>query len=430
MFQERLAVAPDGAGRLEIGLVSSLHKLSSGEWEELTRGLGLFLSRPYLLAIEEATDTRPMYLTARDGWGQLVGGLPCYLWDGSPDPGMDTYEPYRIGARWRLSRRAREALWRPTLVVGSRSGYQTPLAVRGGRDLDGGLVVARLATEVAQLAEGLGAQSVGWMWLRPTAASQLLPSLRRSEDLVLAGPSCSIPIRWSSFDGYLRHLSSQRRRSARRELELFSVSGMTIEQARLSECLEEVAPLGASLQRRYGHEVSAAELAKELSFQARHLDQASVVLLCRRGGRLVAFTLLYRWDDTLYARLAGFDYEHVAGSAAYFNLAFYQPIRLAIETGATSLHLGMASWQAKALRGAEFEPQWIVVWPPPRTSGAWRRAAARESANGGQARWWASTFPAQVDPTTDWRWTVEGLRRGPSEGGHAAGAPAWEALVS
>lgn len=428
MFQERLVAAPDGAGSVSIGRVSSLHDLPSGEWEELTRGLGLFLSRPYLLAIEEATATRPMYLLARDAGGQLVGGLPCYLWDGSPDPGMDTYEPYRMGARWRLSRRAREALWRPTLVVGSRSGYQTPLAICGGHHLDRGRVVARLAREVALLAEGLGAQSVGWMWLRPTAASQLLPNLRRSEDLVLAGPSCSIPIRWSSFDGYLRHLSSQRRRSARREAALFSASGMTIERAHLSECLEEVAPLGASLQLRYGHQVSAAELAKELSAQARHLDQESVVLLCRRDGRLVAFTLLYRWDDTLYARLAGFDYEQVAGSAAYFNLAFYEPVQLAIETGATSLHLGMASWKPKAFRGAVFEPQWIVVWPPPRISGAWRRAAKREAAQGEPARWFASTFPAQVELSTDWRWTVEGLRRGPGEGGDAAGTPTQEVL--
>ncbi len=401
---------------IEDGLARSLTELLPGEWAKLAAGCGLYASEPYLLAVERACRTASYYILLRDGEGRLGAGLPCYLWSGEPDPGLDHYEPFQMGGRWALSRRAREHLWRPTLLVGSRSGYRSSFVIAPWLEEQRQAVAWALAQKVAELAERLGAASVGWMWLEPQTASDLAVNLNNPEDLVLAGPNCSIPIPQSSFASYLQQLSSSRRKSARREMERFSASGLTVERCPLSHCLEELAPLAVNLQRRYGHRTSPGDLLRELSAQAERLDDQSLVLVCRRDGTALAFTLLYRWEDTLYGRMAGFEYDRLRGSCAYFNLAFYEPIRAAVEMGVDRYHLGMAAWQTKVLRGAELEPAWIAVWAPGRVRGAWRRMARSRWGHDEDAGFWSEQFPGMVKPGEDWRWTVAGLRDHASAG--------------
>lgn len=408
MFRE-LVDTPPAASELRAEQRSSLRELAPGEWAAMARNLGLFASEPFLLAVERSATAPTTYILLRDAEGRLRAGLPCYLWEGAPDPGLDHYEPFRMGGRWILSKRAREQLWRPTLLVGSRSGYRTsfvldPSWVGGAEQL-----VTRLAQEVAALADRTGAQSVGWMWLTPESAAQLAGCLRFPEDLLLAGPNCSIPLPPPSFEGYLGRLSCSRRKSARREMQRFASSGLVVEHRRLSECADELAPLAVNLQRRYGHQPDQSTLSAELQVQAELLDDQSIVLLCRDQGRAVGFSLLYRWEEVLYGRMAGFDYQAVGRSDAYFNLAFYDPVRLGYELEMRRYHLGMAAWKAKVMRGATLEPAWILVWPPPRVRGPWRRVISQRTAPGAMAAWWAREFPAQVDLTGDWRWTLGGL---------------------
>ncbi len=408
MFRELVDPHPAGPA-LRAERRSSLTELAPGEWSLLARNLGLFASEPYLCAVERSSFAPTTYLLLRDGTGRLRAGIPCYLWDGGLDPALDNYEPFRMGGRWVLSKRARQELWRPTLLVGSRSGYRTSFIL--DQNWEGGTVelVTRLAQEVAVLAEEVGAQSVGWMWLSPNAASHVARCLEFPEDLVLGGPNCSIPLPAPSFQRYLEGLSSSRRKSARREMQRFATSGLTVERRLLSECAEEVVPLAANLQRRYGHQTDSAVLSAELRVQSELLDQRSTVLVCRDRGRAVGFSLLYRWEDVLYGRMAGFDYQTGGRAGAYFNLAFYEPIRLGYELGVGRYHLGMAAWQAKVMRGAILEPAWILVWPPPRVRGPWRRAIARRRGTPGEAEWWAEQFPGQIDLASDWRWTYSGL---------------------
>ncbi len=336
-----------------------------------------------------------------------MAGLPTYFWEGQRDPGLDHYEPFGSGARWVLGRRARAALWRPTLIVGSRSGYATELALDPSWEPRRSEVWARLLAAVAERAEELGAASLGVMWLTSETASALAPCLRRSQDLVLAGPNSSIEIAWDSFEGYLSWLRHSRRRSALRERARFAASGLGLELTDLGSSLTELAPLALRLQERHGHSFSAPEMLAQLRAQARELNSESRVLLCRRRGRAVGFSLLYSWGGRLYGRLAGFDYEETLGSDAYFNLAFYEPLELALREGLRSFHLGMATWAAKALRGAAFDPAWILVCPPGRVRGVWSRARSGRDLD--DARWWQGRFPQQVDPARDWRWTRAGL---------------------
>jgi predicted N-acyltransferase len=406
LFRELFRL-PDESEALDANWTSSLTEVDRREWDQISQECGLYLSYPFLLAVEESEATPASYLLLRDGKGSLVAGLPVYRWDGSPDPGLDHYEPFGSGARWVLSRRARPRPWLPTLLVGSRAGYSTEFAVHPDWSQTRGSVVARLLAGAAELAEATGSASLGVMWLTSAAARETYPCLQRPEYLIMAGPNCAIQIGWESFEQYLAHLSHSRRHSALRELSRFQESGLEIEVSDLRSCLAELPALAARLQAKYGHASTESEIAAQLEAQARHLNSESRVLLCRRQGRLVAFSLFYRWRDRLYGRLAGFDYAATAGTDAYFNLAFYIPLQLALDENVRQLKLGMASWKAKAMRGASFDPAWTLTCPPAPVRGAFARAARRQG--DGDAEWWARQFPDRVDWHRDWRWTRAGL---------------------
>ncbi|MGH7691566.1 MAG: peptidogalycan biosysnthesis protein [Candidatus Dormibacteria bacterium] len=423
MFQELFRRPSGPAAQLGEEWVDSLDQLAPGEWAKVTEGCSLYLSYPYLSAVDQVGSTTSAYLTLRDQSGELVAGLPTYRWEGSADPGLDHYEPFAAGAQWVLGRRARAAPWRPTLIAGTRSGYYTEFAVHPAWGGHREQVVASLLRSAARRADHLGMASLGVMWLPSRAAREAATALTRPEYLILAGPNCAIDIEWDSLDGYLAQLSWSRRRSARRELECFRESGLTVETAQLGSCLDELAPLAVALQRKYHHAVSTATVRDELAAQARRLDGASRVLLCRERGRLVGFALFYSWEGTLYGRLAGFDYDRSTASAAYFNLAFYLPLQLALDERLGRLHLGMASWRTKVLRGAALDPAWTLACPPNPVRGAWLRAVRAQG--DGPSRWWAEQFPRQVNSPLDWRWTMAGLTGAevrPATSGGARGA--------
>ncbi|MFZ0995130.1 MAG: GNAT family N-acetyltransferase [Candidatus Dormiibacterota bacterium] len=407
MFRE-LFRSPDGeTGALTAEWIESLTALDRREWDQISQQCALYLSYPFLLAIEESEATPCSYLLLRAAEGQLVAGLPTYRWDGSPDPGLDHYEPFASGARWVLGRRARRQPWIPTLLVGSRAGYSTEFAIHPDWSQRRGSVVGRLLAGAAERAETVGSASLGVMWMTSAAAQEAYPCLRRPEYLILAGPNCAIEIEWDSFDQYLGSLSHSRRHSAIRERQRFRESGLEIEVSDLRSCLDQLPALAAKLQAKYGHAATEGEIAAQLEAQARHLNAESRVLLCRRQGRLVAFSLFYRWRDRLYGRLAGFDYAATAGADAYFNLAFYLPLQLALDENVKQLKLGMASWKAKVMRGASFDPTWTLACPPGPVRGAWARVAKGQG--DGAAEWWAGQFPGRVNWREDWRWTRAGL---------------------
>jgi predicted N-acyltransferase len=169
-------------------------------------------------------------------------------------------------------------------------------------------------------------------------------------------------VRWQSFDGYLGSLWHKRRREVRSELRAFETSGMevvVVDGSRLGELLDELAPLFANLQRRYGHGGGVAEARETIDWVRQHLCPLTRVVLINEAGRTVAFHLLYELDGTLYCYLTGQTYEpSVQEAGAYFQAVYYKPIELAIQWGIRRIDFGNESYEAKLWRGCE--PEWAL----------------------------------------------------------------------
>jgi hypothetical protein len=93
------------------------------------------------------------------------------------------------------------------------------------------------------------------------------------------------------------------------------------------------------------------------------LGERAFLITARTQRRLVGYCLLISWEDTLYARLAGFDYRLLRDAYEYFNLVIYEPIMLAYRRGLRYMHLGTGAPAAKRRRGAELTALWMIDIP-------------------------------------------------------------------
>jgi predicted N-acyltransferase len=217
----------------------------------------------------------------------------------------------------------------------------------------------------------------------------------------LIGADTVLPVRWSALEEYVAWLKQSRRAKVRRDRRRFASYPGEVAVERLGDCIEQAAPLLAELQQRYGLVDTADDMRRYLARQAAELDDRSVVFAWRAEGRLLGFALFFELDGVLYARSVGFDAPYV-GSGAYFSVAFYEPLRYAIERGLRELRFGGGTYEAKLLRGACPVPLWSLVVPPADELHRWRELLA--DWNEDALEWWQHSAGPIVGPLPRETW--------------------------
>jgi hypothetical protein len=341
---------------LTVHVLGAVDEITEADWRAVTRGRGFYSSPRWLRLVEDDPWHDVWYLAVRDE-ARLLGVLPVYLATGPRQAAVDAfYDPAAVFVE--PSGAGDPARWRPALVAGGRAGYETELLLRPGlpaatrRE-----VLAAIVARLRRLAKVWGVDATAFMYLTPDAARELGPVLGARP--LLATASASVPLAGcDTFDDYLGRLGGHRRRRVRHEIQEFARGGLTIREARLSDTVGVLAPLLAEHHGRYGLAEDGAMLAAHLGRHAEHLDDLARVLLCQDGGRTVGALLAYEWEDGWYARAVGLA-DGLRG--AYFNLVYYEPIRLAVQRGAARYAVGPSTIGAKVKRGAVLEPRWSLL---------------------------------------------------------------------
>ena len=237
------------------------------------------------------------------------------------------------------------------LLAGPREGYQTHLL--GTRDAAADVVHAIRAVT------GPGQACVA-MYL-PTVDAVALHRAGATPTPVLLEADAWIEVPEGGWPAWLDELSKRRRRRINEELERFRDAGYLLEEVTLGECCEQLGTLACHTLAKYGYQTRPEDELRSLRNHVRCMgDAARTTLLRTADGRLVGFCLYYMWQDTLFIRWAGFDYDHLVGAAEYFNLVYYAQIRHAARLGLRWVHAGLQSIAAKALRRARLRPLWLV----------------------------------------------------------------------
>lgn len=352
---------------LSVSRVASLTEVGEPEWDHLVPATGFYSSWAWLLTQEAVPVT---YLLVRSG-GRLVGGLPLY--------------------RFRNSRRElyAELFGRDAdlLHAGVRTGYRSHFLTDTGLCPDEGQRVrSALVSAAAELGHEYGYDGVVFDFL----SNEGLRQLHEGADPVIAYRMADAEIYTGGADRekYLCSLPSKARRNARLEIRRFESAGWAVGRERMSSCLPEAATLLSSTQHKYGSDMDVGFIYDFLSLTAKHVDDRSVVFTCRESsdgrdssGDLVGYAMMFRWADSLYGRVVGFDYPRLRDSFEYFNLTIYQSVQYLHEHGLARLHVGPGAAEAKIRRGAVATPLWSgAIFGAGGTGGAdWRHTSECEA---------------------------------------------------
>lgn len=376
-------------GGIHVNVASSMRSVDPAEWESLTSAAGLYTSHTWLLGDEADPSAGVSYLLARNSDSTLVGALPCY-W-----PRVASSERYRLRVLFGRDDVPRS---RELVLAGGRSGYRSDVPVSARlTPAEASVVRTRLLREAAARADRDDRQAV-LLYVPANAYLQLAADVGEGAPV---SAEATIPLPGGSFADWLGELPKKRRNNVRHEIKVYDAAGWHTEVVPLRVIIDEVVPLLAALQKRYGALAVPRALAQTLARQEQAFGEDAIVFAGRQHGRLGAFALAYRYADVLHIRAAGFDYDLAPKAAcAYFNVAYYAPIVHAYETSARAVHIGVDSLHAKVLRGARLTSLWALpigwAWPEGVATGAIRRVTdALRAEIGPQA---AQYFTDAADP--------------------------------
>jgi len=355
-------------------------------WDELAGPVPLLGTRPWLHA-----------MSGRAGRPALTFGVPAGTgrpqvamygtFQAAPRPGEHFDIQYLVSAPTQLlpltdaARAARVELdapepsrWTPSLVL-MFPGYECFPVGPGGTDpatmdtLVGGLVA---------WARAAGAQTIGFLYLRPAAAALAGAAERHGFSRVPLTYSFDLPIPGPDFADYLAVLPKKRRGEVGRELRRIAAAGIELSQPPVGEVFDDLVRLRCALVRKYRGDV---DVENERAKLHRTVDEvaggAPHVFCATAGGTVLSAALFAGTDRDWTCLLTGTDYTDPRSALCYFATAYYEPVRVAAQRGVRLLRFGQGSWDAKRSRGCQ--PTLMTSWVlglDPDVAAAVRRSAA------------------------------------------------------
>jgi uncharacterized protein len=359
-----------------LSVIDRIEETGKPDWNRLADDDSFYLSYDWLRYIESERTERARYLLATDG-GVLRGALPLYRV-------LEPYRPLYRGEHFsELLGFTGEAL-----IAGPCRGFHSTLLLPGPAPVPPvppGTATDRLATlaELIDAARRLAARDgyAGLVLPYLTTGALLdvakVAGVRAAYDMAEA----EMAVVSGGFDAYLEQAPRRVRGRLRADRERFARAGWVTCERDLADCWQDAARLLDNLQRKYEHtEKQLADHERVIEGQARHMAADSVVFSAEDDGGTAGLAVFYRWRNTMFGALAGFDYDRLRDGREYFNVTMCAPLEYAAKAGVQRLHLGVASWEAKGYRGALLRPLWSAFIPAAQAAQASRASRAGEPA--------------------------------------------------
>jgi len=233
------------------------------------------------------------------------------------------------------------------------------------------IVVAKVAELMNEIAAREGIRYLCFKEFAERDVALCVPLERLGFFRANSVPRVFLPIRWTSYDAYLRDMRHGYRRPILSSLKKLGPKWRiwSDEEAPRSEgvCLRldigrVCSPTGFHelYLQVMNHTVVKLETlnAKFFEMLFEHMREDLNLLLLEHDGRILGAAILTKYHGTLTFLFVGFDYVHRDEHAVYLNL-LNGIVRHAIETGCRLLDLGQTSYWLKQRLGGQTEPMYF-----------------------------------------------------------------------
>jgi predicted N-acyltransferase len=346
-----------------IRCTETIREIPREDWDDLA-GDNILVSHAWLRTIEESStfDSRPTYLLIEEA-GRIVAGSVCERLD--RHNALFSLDKMMFG---RLAPAANRAgiSFLPALECGHSWSYGSHFLIRSGTDPEESM---ELMERLLGFVENLAVKENRAMVLTRVLDDQpeLMRLLARRGYLKTLGyPANKLKLGFSNFDEYLKSLdlfSPNSRKAVRREINKNRREGVVVEEVQDLGGIES--RLHDLLDRNFlKHNKKVIPFRRDfLSALKANLGHEAVIYSARKDGEVIGTAVLFRKNDFGYIPLVGVDEEAAGRDFTYFNLAYYKPIRDAIEWKMREFNFGIAMYDIKRRRGCSIQNTYVFYKP-------------------------------------------------------------------
>ena len=335
-------------------------------WDALAGPHDIFLTCRWLDVVE-ATAGVPMTYLWTERAGRPVAGLATAT--------ATTSVPWALGRPDVVLRNSAEAELPGAAALladigGDPSRSLMPALVAGGRHVGSTRVlrspeattedVEALVAAAETLADEAGLASVCFLYLDEQDADLAGTLDARGYLSYTTGRYSTLRVPEDGFDGYLASLPRKRRVSigAERRRMRESQARVGVESLEAAD-LPRFAELETALLAKYGIDIRPDQVLAQIRQIRDCFGDDAFAVVAHAEGAVRGFGLILRHGDHWYARQTGYDYayQESTGLPLYFEVLYYRLLEEAAAAGATVLHYGLGSEQAKRSRGCTVTEQ-------------------------------------------------------------------------
>ena len=342
--------APSAVARDELIVLGGADGLQAEEWNQLARR-GFHLHQWFTGA--ERSGWNPRHLGVQGVFG-LKTIIPAYL--------VGAGTPHDLHHRWLgpLGDVAAYAGFRLQPVLSVQAPFAHVSEPLGNSSWLSNAILHEIFYSLEQTAEWEGATAVAWPFV-DTGCDRLIDVARdRGYAVLYAGATATLRVRWPSFEEYVSSRSKDVRQMIEADIASIGSAGLRTTVTSDFECdASQMDRLHRDAFRRQNGRESpvAPHFFQQLG---RRQTPGIWAHLTWHGDRLVGTSLNLTTPERLDGTFAAFTPEH-RSSGVFFNDLCYEPLRVAIREGVSSIDLGPTALYAKVLRGAVLQRRMILI---------------------------------------------------------------------
>ncbi|MEQ8234460.1 MAG: GNAT family N-acetyltransferase [Gammaproteobacteria bacterium] len=341
---------------LSVQVLDSIHAIDAASWDALVGPAAVTRSHAYLAAVEDAaiSGCRHYYLLVRDPLGRLVAHACVQQLE------TDFAQLMPRPVRWLATCLRR---WWPRLLTARVTECATPLVAGSSLSLADpemlGPVAAALESAMRLLARRTGSTLLVLRDFENAAVPALEFLRRRGYKRVCNLPLARIHVHWRSHADYLAAMRGRYRKDLRRRLRRAARDGRAVEvntafATDAARWARQAAFVAAGTRGFKRESVNAAYYANLEGLAGATSELLTLV----RDGAVCAHGMVLADAENTVATFFG--REPGPADGEWFQL-MNAVVAGAIERGSRRIDLGLGSYEAKALFGAELVPLWVYT---------------------------------------------------------------------